>query len=60
MFGNPSSSYQSDTSRDTNSFLHALRRFIARRDQPEVIRSDNGGNFVSGENKIRAAIVEWN
>ena len=45
---------------DTNSFLHALRRFIARRSQPEVIRSDNGGNFVSGEREIRAAIEEWN
>ena len=45
---------------DTNSFLHALRRFIARRGQPEVIRSDNGGNFVSGEREIRAAIEEWN
>ena len=41
---------------DTDSFLHAMRRFITRRGPPEVIRSDNGGNFVSGEKELRAAI----
>ena len=45
---------------DTSSFLHALRRFIARRGQPDVIRSDNGTNFVSGEKEIRRAIENWN
>ena len=45
---------------DTSSFLHALRRFIARRGKPEVIRSDNGSNFVSGEKEIRSAIENWN
>lgn len=38
------------SSLDTESFINALRRFIARRGQPEEIRSDNGSNFVSGEN----------
>ncbi len=45
---------------DTNSFIHALRRFIARRGPPKVIRSDNGTNFVSGEKEIRTAINQWN
>ncbi|XP_028413969.1 uncharacterized protein LOC114536827 [Dendronephthya gigantea] len=45
---------------DTSSFLNALRRFIARRGQPEVIRSDNGTNFVGGEREIHSAIDDWN
>lgn len=45
---------------DTDSFLHAMRRFIARRGPPEVIRSDNGRNLVSGEKELRAAIAAWN
>ena len=35
------------SSLDTESFINALRRFIARRGQPEEMRSDNGGNFDS-------------
>ena len=45
---------------DTDSFIHALRRFIARRGQPQCIRSDNGSNFVRGEKELREAIQEWN
>ena len=45
---------------DTDSFLNALRRFVARRGSPEEIRSDNGGNFVSGEKELRKCIEEWN
>ena len=37
-----------------------MRRFIARRGQPEQIRSDNGGNFVRGERELRNAINRWN
>ena len=40
--------------------LHALRRFIARRGQPNVIRSDNGTNLVSGQREIQTAIKDWN
>jgi hypothetical protein len=45
---------------DTDSFLHSMRRFIARRGPPEVMRSDNGGNFVSGEKELRTAFAAWN
>lgn len=45
---------------DTNSFIYCLRRFIARRGPPKVIRSDNGTNFVGGEKEIRTAINQWN
>ena len=40
------------SSLDTASFANALRRFIARRGQPEEIRSDNGSNFVKGEREL--------
>ena len=45
---------------DTDSFLLALRRFIARRGRPKCICSDNGTNFVGGERELREALSEWN
>ena len=45
---------------DTESFINALRRFIARRGRPEEMRSDNGGNFVKGEKELRREIQDWN
>ncbi|XP_015775684.1 PREDICTED: uncharacterized protein LOC107353815 [Acropora digitifera] len=45
---------------DANSFINALRRFIARRGQPIQMRSDNGGNFVRGEKELREAVRNWN
>ena len=45
---------------DTESFINALRRFIARRGRPEEIRSDNGGNFVKGKKELRKALQVWN
>ena len=48
------------SSLDTDSFLNALRRFVARRGNTEEIRSDKGGNFVSGEKELRSCIKEWN
>ena len=45
---------------DTNSFINALKRFIARRGNPDVIRSDNGTNLRGGERELREAIRKWN
>ena len=45
---------------DTDSFINSMRRFIARRGKPELVRSDNGGNFVRGEKELRTAIDGWN
>ncbi|XP_054869314.1 uncharacterized protein LOC129349591 [Amphiprion ocellaris] len=48
------------TSLDTDSFIHALRRFIARRGQVKEMRSDNGTNFVGADRELKKAIKEWN
>ena len=43
---------------DTDSFINALRRFIARRGQPDTITSDIGGNFVSCNKEMTKALKE--
>ena len=45
---------------DTDSLLMALRRFIARRGQVKIIRSDDATNFTSGERELRESINAWN
>ena len=45
---------------ETDSFLLALRRFIARRGRPALIWSDSGTNLVGGERELREAIAAWN
>ena len=45
---------------DTDSFILALRRFIARRRQVKEICSDNSTNFVGGEKELRVMIESWN
>jgi hypothetical protein len=46
---------------ETDSFILALQRFVCRRGQVEIIRSDNATNFVGAANEIRRAIEkEWN
>jgi transposase InsO family protein len=45
---------------DTDSFLLALRRFLARRGQVKEIRSDNGTKFTSGEKELHEAVGNWN
>ena len=47
-------------SMNTDSFIQALRRFIARRGVVRTIRSDNGGNFVGTENELLKAWKEMN
>lgn len=41
---------------DTDSFIHALRLFIALRGQVAEIRSDNGTNFVGAECELKEAM----
>ena len=43
---------------DTDSFILALRRFIARRGVVRSIRSDNGGNFIGASNELEKAYKE--
>ena len=45
---------------DTDSFLNCLQRFIARRGLPDLIRSNNGRNFVGTERELRQGLQEWN
>ena len=42
----------------TDSFIQALRRFVARRGMVREIRTDNGTNFVGTENEVREAFEE--
>jgi len=41
---------------DTGSCVHAIRRFIARRGTPTLIRSENGTNIVGAERELRKYI----
>ena len=45
---------------DTDSFIHTLERFIARRGGPKEIWSDNGTNFIGAQKELKKAIQEWN
>lgn len=36
-----------------DSFLQALQRFICRRGQVKVVRSDNGTNFIGAAKELR-------
>ena len=45
---------------DTDSFIHALRRFMSRRGRPQEMKSDNGTNFVGGNRELKEAINQWN
>ena len=40
----------------TDAFILALRRFISRRGKVNIIRSDNGTNFVGASKELKQAI----
>lgn len=41
---------------DTDSFINALRRFMACRGKVKMLRSDNGTNFHGAEKELRAEV----
>ena len=43
---------------DADTFIQALRRFIARRGQVRSIRTDNGTNFIGAQNELKKALCE--
>ncbi|KAK4324774.1 hypothetical protein Pmani_004614 [Petrolisthes manimaculis] len=45
---------------DTDSFINALERFIARRGEPKEIWCDNGTNFVGAQRELHCSIKDWN
>ena len=45
---------------DTDSFINALRRFIARRGKLQKMFTDNGSNFVGAERVLRTAVQTFN
>ena len=44
----------------TDSFINALRRFISRRGNPKIARSDNGTNLCGAERELKEASETWN
>ena len=45
---------------ETDSFIQALRRFIARRGNVKTIRCDNGTNFVGASRELKKCLQEVN
>ena len=45
---------------ETDSFIQALRRFVARRGNIRVLHSDNGSNFVRAQKELEKAYNEMN
>ncbi|XP_028405254.1 uncharacterized protein LOC114527759 [Dendronephthya gigantea] len=45
---------------DTDSFIHALRRFVARRGPVQQIRCDNGTNFVGAKSELDKSFAQMN
>ncbi len=49
---------ETSTSLDTDSFICALRRFVARRGPVRQMRSDRGTNFIGAERELKLALEE--
>ena len=49
---------ESTCSLEKDSFLQALRRFVARRGNIRVLRSDNGSNFVGAQKELEKGYKE--
>ncbi|XP_041354483.1 uncharacterized protein LOC121372258 [Gigantopelta aegis] len=45
---------------DTDSCINAIRRFIARRGCPKILRSDNGSNLVGCKKELQDELLRWN
>ena len=45
---------------ETDSFMNALRRLIARRGPPSDIYSDNGTNFIEADRELKQSLEQWN
>jgi hypothetical protein len=45
---------------ETNMFINAMRRFVARRGNIVELWSDNGTNFVGAHNELKRALQEMN
>ena len=45
---------------EIDSFINALKRFVARRGPPSDIYSDNGTNFVGADRENKQSLQEWN
>lgn len=43
---------------ETDTFINAFRRFVARRGLPETVFSDNGTNFVGANEELKRSIAE--
>lgn len=44
---------------ETDSFIMALRRMMAKREKPRNIYSDNVTNFAGADEILRSALIEW-
>jgi len=49
---------ESTSSLDTDSFILALRRFIARRGQVRLLRCDNATNLIGARAELRRSLEE--
>ena len=47
-------------SMQTDSFILALKKFIARRGNVKIITTDNGTTFVGANNELKEAFHEMN